>query len=123
MRPGRVLSVGDAAVVLLLLAAGGLSAVLMWRRAAPADTCIITCAAGRTELRLPADTTIECAGPVGRTTVRVDGRTARVVESDCPEKRCVRQGRIARAGQLVVCVPNRVVVRLTGRGGLDGITR
>lgn len=95
----------------------------MWRRAAPAESCVISSEAGRTELKLPADTTVECAGPVGKTLVRVAGRTAWVVESDCPEKRCVRQGRIGRAGQLVVCVPNRVVVRLVGRGELDGITR
>ncbi|MEO0078295.1 MAG: NusG domain II-containing protein [candidate division WOR-3 bacterium] len=111
------------AVVSVLLVAAGLSSLLVWRRTATAEVCVITAAAGRTEIKLPADTTLEFAGPVGRTVVRVSGRTAWVVESDCPEKRCVRQGRIGRAAQAVVCVPNKVVVRLTGRGELDGITR
>jgi len=117
------LSVGDVAVVLALLAVGGLSVALTWRRPAPALTCVILAEAGRTELRLPADTMLEFAGPVGRTTVQVSGRTVRVAESDCPEQRCVRQGRISGAGQVIVCGPNRVVVRMAGQGELDAVTR
>lgn len=123
MRPEPLLSVGDVTLVAVLLAAGSLAAALMWCRQPPAEVCVITAEAAQLELKLPVDTTLEFRGPVGRTVVRVAGRTARIVESDCPDKLCVRQGAVIRSGQAAICVPNRVVVRLTGREAVDGITR
>lgn len=38
----------------------------------------------------------------------------RVTESTCPDKICVRTGWIGRPGQSIVCLPNRVVVRIEG---------
>ena len=38
----------------------------------------------------------------------------RVVESTCPDKVCVRTGWISRPGQAIVCLPNRIVVRIEG---------
>lgn len=60
--------------------------------------------------------------------VASDGR-ARMVESDCPDQVCVRTGWITRPGQVIVCLPNRIVVRLEGSpedvgqssDGIDGI--
>lgn len=42
-----------------------------------------------------------------------DGR-ARMKESDCPDKVCVRTGWIAHPGQVIVCLPNKIVVRIEG---------
>ncbi len=57
--------------------------------------------------------------------VAADGR-ARVRESDCPDRVCVRTGWISRPGEVVICLPNRIVVRMEGgprgaRPSLDGI--
>jgi hypothetical protein len=48
---------------------------------------------------------------VGMTFEVRDGRV-RVVESDCPHDVCVNTGWICRSGQIIACVPNRVVVRI-----------
>ena len=40
----------------------------------------------------------------------------------CPDQVCVRTGKITRAGQTAVCLPARLSVRLTGDGGVDGMT-
>jgi hypothetical protein len=52
-----------------------------------------------------------------------DGR-ARVAEADCPNKICVRTGWRGRAGEVIVCVPNKTIVRILGRdsGEVRGIT-
>ncbi len=42
--------------------------------------------------------------------------------SECPDKVCVRTGKITAAGQSAVCLPARVSVRLIGSGGSDGVT-
>ena len=55
---------------------------------------------------------------------------ARIVESTCPDKVCINMGWITRSGQVIVCLPNRIVVRIENSGtisddansGLDAIT-
>lgn len=46
--------------------------------------------------------------------IEIDGRTVRFAESTCPDQVCVHTGELTRAGQTAVCLPNRVIVRLTG---------
>ncbi len=36
----------------------------------------------------------------------------RVTDADCPDRLCVKTGKISRAGTAIACVPNRVVVTL-----------
>ena len=48
--------------------------------------------------------------------VEVRKGRVRVAHSDCPNQICVRRGWISRAGQTIVCVPNRVVVEVKGSG-------
>jgi hypothetical protein len=61
-------------------------------------------------------------GPLGGTVVQVRDGRIRVTESACPHKLCVRMGWAKRAGDLIVCVPNRVVVRVEGEGAVDAVT-
>lgn len=82
------------------------------------------------EVKGRAMTTLSVAGPLHRVTLPRVGMTievgqgrARVVKSDCPEQICVKTGWISRAGQTIVCVPNRTVFRLTGKEGLDAISQ
>jgi hypothetical protein len=37
------------------------------------------------------------------------------VASDCPDKVCVHTGYISRAGQVAVCLPNRVAIKIVAR--------
>ena len=36
--------------------------------------------------------------------------------ADCPDGLCVRQGKISRTGERIVCLPNRVIVEIVGAG-------
>ncbi|MBQ8731759.1 MAG: NusG domain II-containing protein [Oscillospiraceae bacterium] len=36
--------------------------------------------------------------------------------SDCPDRLCVQKGRLSLAGDVAVCLPNGVVLRLEGEG-------
>lgn len=38
------------------------------------------------------------------------------VQSDCPDKICIRSGRLRLAGQMAACLPNQVYVKITGKG-------
>lgn len=39
---------------------------------------------------------------------------ARIEEADCPDKICVRQGKIHLTGQCITCLPNRLTVTIEG---------
>lgn len=44
-----------------------------------------------------------------------------VTESDCPGQDCVHTGRITRAGQSIVCLPEQVVVTLEGKSSAPDV--
>lgn len=52
-----------------------------------------------------------------------DGRV-RVLEADCPDRLCVRQGWIRYDGESIVCLPHKLVVSIRGGGqDLDAVAR
>lgn len=41
-----------------------------------------------------------------------DGRVS-MKEADCPDKLCVKQGAISKNGQSIICLPHKLVVKIT----------
>lgn len=37
-----------------------------------------------------------------------------ISEASCPDKVCIRQGKISHDGELIVCLPNLMIVRISG---------
>ena len=56
----------------------------------------------------------EIRGPLGSTFVVVSDGGARVESSPCPHKVCVGMGTVSSPGEVIVCVPNGVAVRVLG---------
>lgn len=46
--------------------------------------------------------------------IQIDGTKVYFSASTCPDQVCVRTGVLSRAGQMAVCLPGQVVVRLIG---------
>ena len=68
---------------------------------------------------------IDVAGPAGGSVVAVGDGRVRVLASSCAQQICVRRGWLREVGEVAVCVPNRLVVRVEGEGGpsFDGVSR
>ena len=49
---------------------------------------------------------------LGTNTLVIKSGTAYISEANCPDKQCMKQGKISRAGEMLVCLPNRVVVKI-----------
>lgn len=114
-RGWRRLLAGDAAVLLALV---GLIVVFSLRPAAagrPERAEVLTGGRRAALLDLRIDGVSEFAGPLGATKVEVLGRRVRVLSSPCPLQVCRHGGWIARPGEMLVCLPNTVVVRIPGR--------
>ncbi|HEY8463584.1 MAG TPA: NusG domain II-containing protein [Bacillota bacterium] len=66
--------------------------------------------------------------PRGRAELEIKNRAVRIVEMPdelCPRKICSHSGWIRKPGEMLICVPNRLVVRLvsTQSRPVDAITR
>ena len=50
----------------------------------------------------------------------IENGEAYLIEANCPDKLCVRQGHIHSTGQVITCLPNRLTVTIYGAdGGVD----
>lgn len=50
----------------------------------------------------------------GHNVIVLTGKTARMESADCHDQVCVRTGTLTRAGQVAVCLPNRVILKVVG---------
>lgn len=123
IRPADLALAGGVALLAAALALGR-----AWRASAPAAAAqAVVTVAGEPLLTLDLGRNglypIEVAG--GHMVVEVSGGAVRVREADCPDKVCVLTGWISAPGDMIVCVPYRVVVRVAGEngGGPDAILR
>lgn len=57
-------------------------------------------------------------------TVCCENKEIYVKDSTCPDKVCVRSGRISKAGECIICAPNRVAIEISGKNEnqLDALT-
>ena len=51
-----------------------------------------------------------------------DGKAA-VIESNCPGNDCVLSGEIHESGRSIICLPNRVEIRIEGESEVDFVVR
>lgn len=58
--------------------------------------------------------TIEVTSEYGTNVVELSSNGARVTEASCLDKLDVKCGAISRAGQVIVCAPNRFSLRIEG---------
>ena len=61
----------------------------------------------------------EYPGAVGDSVIEIDENGARFIETAGADKSCIEQGYIRDAGEMAVCVPNRVLMRVIGKSDID----
>ncbi len=67
-----------------------------------------------------------CDGPLGPSVVEIADDAARIAASPCPRQICVRATWIRHSGEVVACLPNRLILQATGdpeAAGLDAVSR
>ena len=82
------------------------------------DECVFTLAFE--DVEEPVSHTLQTER--GTLTLSVERDGVCVTDAACPDGVCVRTGKIARAGESIVCAPLGVVVVLSGDGTVDGVT-
>lgn len=105
---------GDRLVVLLLLAVcTGLILLQLGRE--PGRT-VVAEVDGKVVFTAPLDSArrVDLTGPLGKTELQIAAGEARILASPCPNKICIGMGAVSRSGELLACVPNRLLVRIEG---------
>jgi hypothetical protein len=44
----------------------------------------------------------------------IENNTARIKEADCPDELCVHQKEISKTGESIICLPHKLVIRISG---------
>lgn len=57
----------------------------------------------------------------------IENGSAKMAEADCPDKLCVKQRRISRSGESLICLPHKLIVTVDRKGqketsGVDSVT-
>ncbi|HKJ04205.1 MAG TPA: NusG domain II-containing protein [Geopsychrobacteraceae bacterium] len=104
----------DRYLVLVLVLLVGASFLLPFSRRSGAE--VIVDVQDRTVFTAPLDQArrFDIEGPLGMTQVEIDNGAVRMLSSPCPQKICIGLGKARRTGDLLACVPNRIVVRIEG---------
>lgn len=113
----RILKKQDIILILsiLLIAAGSYGVNQYLNREPAAVAKIIVDAEVVKELPLDKDTEIVISGyGNGENTVVVEDGCAYMKAASCPDKICMHQGRISESGEMIVCLPNLMIVRIEG---------
>ena len=74
------------------------------------------------EFSLDSDVEFVIEGDYKNVITIQDGKAA-ITESDCPGTDCVHSGWIHEAGRSIVCLPNRVELRIEGTSEVDFVVR
>jgi hypothetical protein len=110
--PWRFMTAGDWLVVLFLLTVS--LAGIAWVAAAPGGTRVVVTSGEQTLFTAPLDQprSVDLDGPLGQTHLVIDDQGVRITASPCPRKICISMGTARHTGDLLACVPNRILVHI-----------
>ena len=66
--------------------------------------------------RLPLfeDTSYTIEGVGGHNDLVIEDGEAYLTDADCPDRLCVKMGKISKNGESIICLPHKVVVEISG---------
>ncbi|SFT83791.1 hypothetical protein SAMN02910356_02360 [Selenomonas sp. GACV-9] len=52
-------------------------------------------------------------------TIEIDDDTIAVIDADCPDKLCIQQGKARKAGDIIACLPHKLIIEVKGSAADD----
>jgi hypothetical protein len=125
----RALTWGDKVLIFLLIMIN-LASFFFLTRMGKSKRVIIQAdqkVAGIYHLDSPGRT-VMVQGPLGTSEVEIREGKVRMLFSPCPNRTCQKAGWISRQGQVICCLPNKILIRISGDEAdpslhLDGISQ
>lgn len=122
----KILKIGDVLLIICICLAIIISMFVLKRPIGKGDSVLIL-QDGKPvyNLSLSESRSINVKGPVGITRICIEKGQVWIADAPCPHKMCQRTGKISRAGSVIICVPNKILVEVKGdsKQDLDGVTQ
>ena len=114
----------DVILLVIILALSVLGFVLLRKNSSDSSKVEIT-VSGQTVKSVPlsANGTYPIESDYGYNIICVESGQVWVEDADCPNKDCMRFGKVSSEGQVILCLPHKLAVRIVGsEGGSDAIS-
>jgi len=69
----------------------------------------------RRDLPVEKKETIRIKTKYGYNIIEIDKDVVRIIESDCHNQICVKDGSISKVGEVLVCLPHKLIVEIKGK--------
>ncbi len=111
-----VLTVADKVLILVLVLAVGASTFGVHLSTGEGKTVLVRQNGSIVyTLNLHEQRTLTLQGRLGPVEIQTANGRVAIIHSSCPNHICVRTGWRSKAGEVIVCVPNNIFVRISGR--------
>lgn len=114
----HIIKKADIILFICLILIGGALSYLAFSGSSTGDLVVVKVNGeiyGKYSLSKDRTITINRNGHMNKITIK--GGKVQVSKSSCKNQICVKQGSISTTHQSIVCIPNRVVVSIEGKGG------
>lgn len=114
----RIIKKADIILFICLVLIGGALSYLAFSGSSTGDLVVVKVNGeiyGKYSLSKDRTITVNRNGHMNKITIK--GGKVQVSKSSCKNQICVKQGSISTTHQSIVCIPNRVVVSIEGKGG------
>ena len=120
-RANRANFVVVAVIALAVVASFSISSYSSARVEPSGLTAVVHAAHGETyRLPLDTDTVVVVETDLGVNEVTVENARIRVMQSDCKNHDCMRQGAIYTPGQRIICLPHEFYIEIVGSRAAEG---
>ena len=114
----------DVILLVIILALSVLGFVVLRKNSSSSSKIEITVAGEIVKsVPLSANGTYNIESDYGYNIICVESGQVWVEDANCPNKDCERFGKISSEGQIILCLPHKLAVRIVGgEGGSDAIS-
>ena len=104
-------------ILIGVLLAVGISGLIIWSLTSVGGNTVVVSVGGRTVAEYPLEIDGIYFLNGGTNILVIEDGYAYIREANCPGYQdCVERGRISMVGESIVCLPNELVVEITGEG-------
>lgn len=66
------------------------------------------------DLPVTSEKTIPIATDHGNNTIVINGNEIKIIDADCNDELCIKQGSISKVGKALICLPHELIIEIKG---------
>ncbi len=104
-------------IILISISLGSLGIIKYYNNKAYAEEYVEISVDGEKIKKIPLENneTFTVKTELGTNVIKVESGKVNVEDADCPDKVCIEDGYIDEPGEILVCLPNKVVIEIIGQ--------